>query len=262
MILLIGGTAETAQFAVELTEAGFPVLISKATNIFLRLPDHPLLTLRTGKLSRRELEDLIKERRIGMVVDASHPYASEIRANASKAAHACGVPYCTYIRPPALESDKSVTFADDHDRAADIAFALGKPLLLTTGSRNLRPYADRARTTGIPLWARVPPHEESIQACLDAGIDRSRIITERGPFSVIQNIRHIKESSVGTLVSKDGGALGGTLEKKKACLKTGCGMIVVKRPAYRDVTACGSVPEVLEHVNRVIGSQHVAEPRP
>ncbi len=262
MILLIGGTAETAQFAVELTEAGFQVLISKATDIFLRLPEHPLLTLRTGKLRRRELEDVIKEHRIDMVVDASHPYASEIRANASKAAYACGVPYCTYIRPPALESDKSVTFADDHDRAADLAFALDKPVLLTTGSRNLRPYADRARWTGIPLWARVPPHEESIQACLDAGIDRSRIIIERGPFSVTQNIRHINEGTVGALVLKDSGIIGGTLEKQEACLKTGCGMIVVKRPVYGDVTAWGSVAEVVEHVKRVIGSQPVTEPRP
>ena len=80
-----------------------------------------------------------------------------------------------------------IRFAADHGEAARLAFADGHPVLLTTGSRNLAPYAAEARRTGVPMAARVLDAPESLAACAAAGIPAERIIAARGPFSTAEN---------------------------------------------------------------------------
>jgi precorrin-6A/cobalt-precorrin-6A reductase len=64
-----------------------------------------------------------------------------------------------------IEPGERVHLAEDHASAAKIAFRFGRPVLLTTGSRNLAPYADQARATGIPLMVRALPIPESLETC-------------------------------------------------------------------------------------------------
>ena len=57
-----------------------------------------------------------------------------------------------------------------------------------------------------------------------------QLILEKGPFSVEQNIAHLKLSGAEILVTKESGAAGGFPEKLEAAKLCGVDVIVLKRP--------------------------------
>ena len=136
--------------------------------------------------------------------------------------------------------------------AAQAAFAYGKPVLLTTGVRNLAPYAAAARRTGLPLVVRVLERPASRAACRQAGIPDERVLTGRGPFSVEENCRQIRDFGIGVLVTKDSGRAGGVLEKLQAARDEHCRIVVLHRPDAAGPDAVSSVSELLQAVRKAL----------
>jgi precorrin-6A/cobalt-precorrin-6A reductase len=231
MIMLLGGTSETAPLARALLQAGYRVLVSTATDAPLPLPEHSRLERRRGRLDGAAMAALMRGRGIRILIDAAHPYAARAREEAQKAAASLNLPYLRWERPGTDFDGFTVIPADDHDHAAELAFADGRPVLLTTGSRHLSPYVNRARQTGIRLRARVLPHEESRIAVERSGLSPDEVIYGKGPFSVENNRRHIRRHGAGVLVTKDSGEAGGVPAKLQAAHLEQCIVIVVRRPA-------------------------------
>jgi precorrin-6A/cobalt-precorrin-6A reductase len=294
MILLIGGTSETAPLASGLAEAGYAVLVSTATDAPLAIGDHPRISRRTGRLDEEGMVALGKEKGIRAIVDAAHPYAEVAHEAAHNAAKRLEIPCLVFRRPEALTpesgrrtdavpadkavpffaegrpaspagtasipsidapfkiavhrlaspvkspagaeagrikpSESPVRFAADHDEAAEMAFAEGRPVFLTTGARNLAPYAEAARRTGVPLAVRILDAPESPAACRAAGIPEDRIIAGRGPFSVQENLAAIRRFNIGVIVTKESGRAGGFDAKLAAAQQANCRLIVLRRP--------------------------------
>lgn len=251
MILLFGGTSETARIADGLAQTGFRVLVSCATDIALNIGSHANIRRRTGPLDVNGLTALITTEKISLVVDAAHPYASQARATAKDAAQRSAVPYITYIRPEEHTWMTGCIWAGDHTEAARTAFSLGKPVLITTGARNIAPYAAQSGQTGIPLYARVLPEATSIKSCLDGGMTPEHIVTGRGPFSVDQNREVIRKFSIGVIVTKESGAAGGFAAKIEAAHREHCAVVVVRRPVMTGNGAFGNIEELLKYVKLV-----------
>lgn len=228
MIALLGGTSETAGIAARLTAMGLKVTALTATEIPLNVGPEGV-TRRAGRLDAEEMARLFTRIGARAVVDVTHPFATIARANARQAAKAAGAPYLTYVRPSAMAPYEKLLRAVTHEEAADIAFSFNAPVLLTTGSKVLAPYARRAGQTGVALVARVLDHPDSVAACLKAGIARENIISERGPFTVEENLEHIGRYGIGVMVTKDSGAAGGTLEKIEAARGKSIPLIMVER---------------------------------
>jgi precorrin-6A/cobalt-precorrin-6A reductase len=231
MIFVLGGTAETAGIADELAAAGFDVLVSTQTDVPLETGTHPGIKRRSGALDRAGMVALGHEKRIRAIVDVSHPYATNVKANAESAASELGIPYLSWIRTPTLTTGGGLRFVDTHEEAAALAFSFGRPVLLTTGSRNLAPYVDQRDRTGVRLVVRVLPHPDSREACRRAGIDARNIIAARGPFSVEENRAAIRKHGIGVVVTKDSGAAGGVPAKIKAAEEEDCVVVALRRPA-------------------------------
>ncbi len=68
------------------------------------------------------------------------------------------------------------------------------------------------------------------------GYPDEHLILEKGPFSVEQNMAHIKRSSSALLVTKESGAAGGFPEKLEAAEKCGIKAIVLARPEEKGST--------------------------
>lgn len=244
MILLFGGTSETAPIARRLADQGCPVLVSTATDVPLFIGRHPLIKHRQGRLNAGQAERLIKKRQINLVVHACHPYAVAARQTSQEAAAAACVPWLLFLRPPIAEAqgqgrrsgkDLPIIRATDHRQAAELAFALEKPVFLTTGSRNLAPYMGLAKKSGLACFARVLDAPESLEACRAAGLVKEKIIVGRGPFSVEENLRHLKICQAGVLVSKDSGVKGGVPEKIAAARQFGCAVVLIDRQKIDDL---------------------------
>ncbi|MBI5419707.1 MAG: precorrin-6A reductase [Deltaproteobacteria bacterium] len=230
MILLLGGTAETASLSAALAEAGYEVLVSTATDVSLSVGCHPNIFRRTGPLDVDRMTALVRERRIKAIVDAAHPYASRAHDTARRTAERTNVPCFAFVRPAAVRENDDVLIAAGHQEAARVAVSLGSPILLTIGSRNLLPYVQAACLAGIPLIARVLPHSGSIEACRISGLPEASLLLGRGPFSAEENRAVIRKYGVGVLVTKDSGVEGGVRAKIEAAHTEGCRVVVVRRP--------------------------------
>jgi precorrin-6A/cobalt-precorrin-6A reductase len=245
MILLIGGTSETAPLASGIARAGYEVLVSTATDAPLAIEDHPQIRRRMGRLDEEGLVALAREQGIRAIIDAAHPYAAAAHATAQDAAKRLGIPCLVFRRPEAETSGMSLRFAADHREAAALAFADGRPVLITTGSRNLAPYAEAARWTGIPFVVRVLDAPESLTACREAGIAEERIIAGRGPFTLEANLAAIHRFGIGVIVTKESGRAGGLDAKLAAAHKTDCRVIVLSRPDTPDTGSVFDNPAAL-----------------
>lgn len=293
LILLIGGTSETAPLAAALAAAGYAVLVSTATAAPLALAGHPGIRRRIGRLDAAGLAALARDEGIGAIVDAAHPYAVAAHAAAAAAAEGLGIPCLAFRRPAALTAapvhrpagdavpsgeqsppppDRPawarrsagpaaaagsepaagafpelppIQFAADHGEAARLACASGRPVLLTTGSRNLAPYVAEAHRTGVPLAARVLDAPESLAACREAGIPPERVIAARGPFGLAENLSAIDRFGIGVLVTKESGLAGGLSAKLAAAAAAGCLVVLVRRPALPATGLHFTAPEPL-----------------
>lgn len=246
MILLLGGTSETAPIAAALARDGHRVLVSTATDAPLKLPRHRNVRRRCGRLTAAGMVALVRKWHVLALVDATHPYAAEAQHAARKAARYAGIGYLRWSRAATSgEKLKSVVHVRNHEEAAQVAFSLGRGVLLTTGSRNLFPYAREAARTGLRLVARVLPLAESLLACRKAGFPEANLISARGPFSVEDTREAIRFAGAGTLVTKDSGVEGGMLEKLDAACRENCRVVVVGRPTARLAEAVDSIGGLL-----------------
>lgn len=231
MILLLGGTSETAALAAALAAAGHTVVVSTATEAPLELPDHPLVRRRRGRLDAAAMAAFLRDSGSTALVDAAHPYAVEAHANAEQAARAAAIPYFRWHRAETgLDGLEGVAVAGNHEEAARTAFSYGHTVLLTVGSRNLEPYAREAARTGLGVFARVLPLEESLEYCRRVGLPEAAILAARGPFSVKENRAAIRLAGAGTVVTKDGGIEGGLPAKIEAARIEGCRLVAIRRP--------------------------------
>ncbi|MBI5178109.1 MAG: precorrin-6A reductase [Nitrospinae bacterium] len=249
MILLLGGTSETKPIAIALAAAGYAVLVSTATDNALDVGDHPKITRRAGRLTQEGMVELVKENEVAIFIDATHPFAIVAHETAQKAASLAGIPYIRYQRPSTQYDSEGILYAESHEQAAASAFSFGKPVLLTTGSRNLLPYAEKSRASGSRVIARVLPHPESLDACKQAGLPSASVIAKRGPFSVDENLEVIRNFNIGVIVTKDSGSSGGVPEKLEAARMAGCRVVMVRKPDGSG-TSFDSVPQLVAEVRQ------------
>ena len=231
MILLLGGTSETAGLAEALAAADLQVLVSTVTDLSLNTGSHPAIERVTGELDAPALERTVRKRAIKAIVDATNPYALQAHETARRVADKLGLPYFKWTREETRYDASAVDIADDHEHAAKLAASYGRAVLLTTGSKHLPMYVESCRIRGVPLVARVLPEPQSTEACRAAGIQPDRIVTGRGPFSVEENVSLLTKFDIGVLVTKDGGPAGGTPEKLQAARQCGCRVVMIRRPA-------------------------------
>ena len=99
-ILILGGTAEARQLGERLAaRPEYAVMVSLAGRTIA--PKAQAVRVRIGGFGGATgLADYIGSERIDMVVDATHPYAAEISANAVRAAALTGRVLLVLRRPP------------------------------------------------------------------------------------------------------------------------------------------------------------------
>jgi precorrin-6A/cobalt-precorrin-6A reductase len=253
MILVFGGTSETAPLADMLASSGFHVLVSTATDIALDTGAHQRIRRRHGRLDVDELIALLHSEAIQAVVDAGHPYAEGLHDTARRACRSIGIPLIRFQRPASVVPNRPwLHWAAHHREAASMACRLGQRVLLTIGSQHIAAYVQPARSQGIALFARVLPEPESLAACLGAGLERTQVIAARGPFSVEDNRALLRTHRIQVLVTKESGAAGGLDAKHRAAEQENCQVVIIRRPVESDVSICNRFEAVIGKLNAVL----------
>lgn len=217
LVLILGGTAEARALAAALVDGDVPVVSSLAGRV--RDPALPAGEVRIGGFGGVDgLAAFVTERGVTAVVDATHPFASTITANAVAACAATGVPLVVLRRPGWAPQPGWIWAVSLADAAARLP-ALGERVFLTTGRTSLPTFA------GLDL--------EFLVRCVDPPSGRLprriTVLLSRGPFTVHGERALLREHRIDVLVTKDsGGPL--TSAKLAAARAEGVRTLVVRRP--------------------------------
>lgn len=231
-ILILGGTTEASAIARRLADdPRFEVILSLAgrTGNPARIPgiDH-----RIGGFGGADgLARWLTEAAIQVVIDATHPFAAQISANAAAATEARGLPLCTLIRPPwsAGPEDRWHNVAS-MDEAADALGAERKRVLLSVGRQ------------GVGAFRRAPHHAyviRTIEPPDDAALPPdTALIRTRGPFAIEDEIDLLQSQRIDMLVTKNAGGKA-TYAKVEAARRLALPVVMIARPhkAGRHVVA-------------------------
>ena len=241
-LLVFAGTTEGTDFAKKALEKEHTVTVSVATEYGSSLIQKELSAAGTdlthlhvlhGRLSADEIASVAAH--FDAIVDATHPYASEVTANLLAASSLSFVPYFRLQRKTDCDTSilSSLRAYREFDTMEELARSLSKTqgnIFVSTGSRDLDfykiipDYAER-------LFVRVLPSAESIEKCRAAGFDQSHIIAMQGAFSAELNRALFSEYGCRILVTKKSGKAGGFLQKIEAACGLGMEVYALKAPA-------------------------------
>lgn len=242
-ILILGGTGEARDLAAILVAAGTDVLSSLAGRVRdPRLPDGPV---RIGGFGGADgLAAFLPAEGITAVVDATHPFASGITANAVEAAARTGVPLLA-LRRPGWDLDPAWQAVPDIEAAAAAVERWpGQAVFLTTGRRDLTAFA--ADDAHHFLVRTVDPPAGPVPA-------RMTLILDRGPYLVDAETALMREHGIGLLVTKNSGGPM-TAAKLTAARDLGTGVVMVLRPPLpAGATAVATVAEAASWARRQPG---------
>ncbi len=142
-ILILGGTAEAAGLARALAgDAGVATITSLAGRT--RAPAAVPGEVRVGGFGGPvALVDYLAREAIGLVDDATHPFAARISRNAAQACQAAGVPRLLLARPPwtTQAGDNGIPAANAEAAAAALP-GLGRRVFLAIGRQELAAFAE------------------------------------------------------------------------------------------------------------------------
>ncbi|MDO0924735.1 cobalt-precorrin-6A reductase [Streptomyces sp. TG1A-8] len=239
-VLVLGGTTEARRLAAALTaHPGVRVTTSLAGRV--TRPGALEGEVRTGGFGGAAgLADWLRAHEVDALVDATHPFAASITANAARAAAATGVP-AVVLRRPGWRPGPGDTWhpVPSLEAAADVLPRLGRRVFLTTGRLGLAAFA---RPAGLHFVIRsVEPPEPPLPP-------GSEVLLARGPFTVADETELLRAHRIDVLVTKDSGG-GATAAKLTAARDLGLPVVVVRRPPLPDgVQAVPDVPAVLDRL--------------
>lgn len=252
MILIIAGTKDGRQLAVQLAQAGYKVIVSVISEHGRTLAEQSNLIVYSNKLDKNDMISFVREHRIRLIIDASHPYAVNVSENAIAACRFLGIKYLRYERPASdLSSFKNIFIVKNYQDAACKAAFLGKTVFLTTGSRTLDIFKKEPTLKNHRIIARVLPDPDVINKCIEQGFSLSDIIALQGPFSHQFNLVMFKDYNAEVIVMKNSGHIGGSDTKLSAAAELNLPVIVVDRPAVNYGKLLDKFNDVLMFVEEV-----------
>ena len=230
-VLILGGTTEASALARLLAgDPRFEATLSLAGRTSMPRPQ-PLATRVGGFGGAEGLSRFLSEHVITAVIDATHPYADQISANAVAACAQRDVPLASLVRP-AWESQTGDRWqiVPSADAAAIALGSSPRRVFLSLGRLDLHAFAPAphhhyiARTIDLPQQETLPPDIRFLQA--------------RGPFARAGEIRLLQQEEIDIIVSKNSGGPA-TYPKIEAARELGLPVIMIARPekASGDIVA-------------------------
>jgi precorrin-6A/cobalt-precorrin-6A reductase len=236
-ILILGGTTEARELAGALADSKrFSVTLSLAGRT--ANPVAQPVPVRSGGFGGAEgLANFLREERIDALIDATHPYAAQISANAAHAARRAKVPLLALRRAPwtRIDGDQWIEVAS----IAEAVMALGavpRRVFLALGRKEIAPFA--AAPGHVYLVRSVDPVDPPLT------VPHAIYLTARGPFSEVDDRALLERHRIDVVVAKNSGGEA-SYGKIAAARALHLPVILLQRPHLPEVAAVERIEEVL-----------------
>ncbi|MDD6696222.1 MAG: precorrin-6y C5,15-methyltransferase (decarboxylating) subunit CbiE [Firmicutes bacterium] len=270
-VLIYAGTTEGRELAQELARERIYCDISVATEYGRQIMDEkisPYICILQGRMTAEQMHLKCENERYLAVVDATHPFATEVSVNIRESLKGLDIPYFRLGREkiPGEEGERQAGERQTGEQQAEeqnymarkyfqntaaCVEALKKTegkIFLTTGSKELSAFC-REETIRKRLVVRVLPGMESLQECVRNGLEGRQIIAMQGPFSKEMNLAMIRQYQASVLVTKESGKTGGEDTKLAAAGEAQIPSYIILRPDEK--TPVMDMDEVLEQLRRL-----------
>ena len=222
MILIFGGTTEGRRAAQVLEEAGKPFWYSTRGNGQNMELVHGIPI--TGGMNPDEMTVFCRKNAVRLIVDAAHPFATELHQNIIATAQKENLPVIRYERQYEPHTD-DVYWCKDYEAAISQLKEQGiHRLLALTGVQTIGRLCDYWKNN--ECWFRI----------LDRDSSRDIAVREGFPEDYLVYYEHEDTTSLITrlkpqaILTKESGKTGGFPEKVEAASKTGIPVFVIERP--------------------------------
>jgi precorrin-6A/cobalt-precorrin-6A reductase len=245
-ILILGGTTQARELAERLApRTDLQIVVSLAGRT--KSPAPQPVPVRSGGFGGiAGLAAYLGAERIDALIDATHPYANIISANASAAARQASVPLIAIRRPPwrAIGGDR-------WSEAIDVADAVRK-----LGDRPRRVFVTLGRSELAPLTT-APQHFYLIRSVDPVepplSLPRVSYMTDRGPFSAADDRALMDAHAIDAVIAKNSGGVA-SYGKIAAARTLGIEVVMLRRPAPSDAPAVESVDEAIARLDHALAS--------
>lgn len=230
-LLLLGGTSEARALAAELNPE-----LTVISSLAGRVPDPalPVGEVRIGGFGGVDgLRRWLRDERVDAVVDATHPFAARITANAARACREERVPHVVLSRPAWPPGD-AIVVSSDVEAAHVVARNRYARVFLTTGRSGSAAFA------GVDSWFLI----RAVTSPDDVELPpRHHLLLSRGPYRYADERKLLEEHRIDALVTKNSGG-DMTRDKVAAAEDLGIPVIMVQRPGLPgDVQAVSTVAD-------------------
>ncbi|MFN6471069.1 MAG: cobalt-precorrin-6A reductase [Nostoc sp. SerVER01] len=222
-ILILGGTGDAAELAARLASIERVEVITSLAGR-TRDPLVPLGDLRVGGFGGvAGLASYLEVMQIDLLIDATHPFASQISWNAVDAATKVGVTNLRLIRPPwqKVSGDRWIE-VDSVAAAATILQNQAQRVFLTVGRQELAAFAHLKEIWFLMRMIDAPTP--------DALVPPGMLLCDRGPFTLNNEREILIHHNIDTIVSKNSGG-DATYAKIIAARELEMKVVMVNRPA-------------------------------
>ncbi len=219
-LLILGGTTEASSLALRVARMEVDATLSYAGRV-ARPMEQPIPTRSGGFGGVEGLAAYLRDQGVTHLVDATHPFAARMSANAVEAARLARVPLVALVRPPWTPVDgDDWRHVPDMSAARDLLGLERKTVFLAIGRQELGAFADS-------------PHHYLLRV-VDPPMERFPLedytaVVARGPFDAESDRRLLEEHGVEVIVSKNAGG-DGARAKLDAARTLGLPVVMVDRP--------------------------------
>ena len=214
MILVFGGTTEGHKAAEVLEESGSTYYYSTKTGEQDLVLHNGIRT--DGALDTAAMLSFCAEHQIKLIVDAAHPFATQLHQTIADVASQIAVAVVRYERIyPALSPD--ITLIENYSQIpTDI-----HSLLATTGVQSISKLKP-LEAKGVKVFYRILPRESSIALAHQQGATDDQLCYFENGDTI--------DTDAEAILLKESGESGGYSAKVAAARKKGMRIIVLKRP--------------------------------
>jgi precorrin-6A/cobalt-precorrin-6A reductase len=245
-ILILGGTTEARQLAERLAvRSELEVTLSLAGRT--AAPVHQPVPVRRGGFGGAAgLADYLRREHVDILVDATHPYAGGISANACAAARMRNVRFVALRRPPwvAVTGDRWTEVED----VGDAVRALGpvpRRVFVTLGRNELAPLAE------APLHRYLIRSVDPVDPPLR--LPQAVYLTGRGPFAEADERALMRAHGIEVVIAKNSGG-SATYGKIAAARALAIEVIMLRRPPLPEAPSAETVEDVLAWLDHALTS--------
>lgn len=245
-VLILGGTTESRELAARLAvKPNLDVVLSLAGRT--REPVQYTVPLRIGGFGGPAgLADYLMERRIDLMIDATHPFSTQMSRHAAFAAAETGVSFFKLCRPAWQKAD-----GDRWTDAASIADAVGK-----LGGATRRVFVTLGRQELAPLSSA--PHHSYLVRSVDPVdpplvVPDVRYIQARGPFETAAERDLLAGEKIDVVLAKNSGG-DATYAKIEAARELGIEVVLVRRPERQGVETVDNMKDAVSLAHQRLDS--------